>query len=350
MPEAVSRTEVAEPARLTLSRRVGRARWVWIALGLCLMALLAATATMDDDEYVLELGPYTLPAHGGHGTVAQTPLGTTLERDGWVRGLTYEVVDEEGNEIPARLLHHVNLIAPERRELFSPIMLRIGAAGAETRPYSLPFFLGYRIRRGDSLLVTAMLHNQTDRDYQGVKLRLRLDFTDANSLVRPWSVQPMYVDVTPPSGAHSYDLPPGRSTMSWEGRPAIPVRLLAAGGHLHRYATALRFEDRTTGELIWEARPELGEDGVVESMPIKYFLPLGVALFPDHEYRLTAEYENPTGEVLPNGGMGALGGIVMPSSGSAWPAAARSDSVYQHDVWMTTGPGAPHRRQGGHHH
>jgi hypothetical protein len=53
--------------------------------------------------------------------------------------------------------------------------------------------------------------------------------------------------------------------------------------------------------------------------------------------------------MIPNGGMGTLGGIVMPDSDSRWPAAARQDSVYQHDVWMTTGPGAPHRR-GGHHH
>ena len=62
-------------------------------------------------------------------------------------------------------------------------------------------------------------------------------------------------DFTPPSGAHSFDLPPGRSSSSWEGAPAVPARLLAAGGHLHKYGTALRFEDVTTGEVIWEARP-----------------------------------------------------------------------------------------------
>jgi hypothetical protein len=351
MPEVVFSKENAEAAPRSMSRRSGRARWGWLALGTCLMATLVAAARMHTGEYLLELGPYTLPAHSGHGAGGMTtPLATTLDRDGWVRGLSYELVDEQGEQLPAGILHHVNLIAPERRELFSPIMLRIGAAGGETKPYSLPFFLGYRVRRGDSLLVTAMLHNPTARPYRGVRLRLRLDFTPGNSLVRPWSIQPMYLDVTPPSDAHSFDLPPGRSSMSWEGQPAIPARLLAAGGHLHQYATALRFEDLTLGELIWEARPELGADGGVEGMPTRYFLPAGVLLRPDHRYRLTAEYDNPTGKVLPNGGMGALGGIVMPTSGSSWPAAVRDDSVYQHDVWMTTGPGAPHRRAGGHHH
>ena len=35
-----------------------------------------------------------------------------------------------GKPLPHALIHHVNLIAPEKRELFSPIMLRIGAQGS----------------------------------------------------------------------------------------------------------------------------------------------------------------------------------------------------------------------------
>ena len=77
-------------------------------------------------------------------------------------------------------------------------------------------------------------------------------------------------------------------------------------------------------------------------MPLKYFLPRGVVLDPDHLYRLTAEYDNPTGRVLVGGGMGALGGIVLPASGSEWPGVVRSDSVYQHDVFVTTGLGSSH--------
>ena len=312
-----------------------------------IVALAAAAARMQTRQYQLEFGPFTLAA--GHGAVAPMPLALKLPVDGWLRGLSYELVDENGEPLPGGMLHHLNLIAPERRELFSPIMLRIGAAGPETKPYRLPFFLGYRIRPGDSLLVTTMLHNPTPREYRGVRLHVRLDYTGANSMIHPWSINPVYVDVTPPSGAHSFDLPPGRSSSSWEGAPAIPARLLAAGGHLHKYGTALKFEDVTTGEVIWEARPDRDKDGGVEGMPVRYFLPGGVELLPDHRYRLTAEYENPTGKMIPNGGMGTLGGIVLPTSDRSWPAAARHDTVYQNDVWMTTGPGSPHRR-GGHHH
>jgi len=347
MSAAVSGKEMAQGLSPSTLRHSGLARWRWLVLGAGLIVALTAAARMQTRQYLIEFGPFTLAAQ--HGAVAPLPRALTLPVDGWVRGLSYELVDEDGEPLPSGFLHHLNLIAPERRELFSPIMLRIGAAGPETKPYGLPFFLGYRVRPGDSLLVTTMLHNPTSREYRGVRLKVRLDYTPANGLMRPWSINPVYLDVTPPSGAHSFDLPPGRSSSSWEGAPAIAARLLAAGGHLHKYGTALRFEDLTTGDVIWDARPERDADGGVEGMPIRYFLPGGVQLHPDHRYRLTAEYENPTGKVIPNGGMGTLGGIVMPDSDSRWPAAARQDSVYQHDVYMTTGPGSPHRR-GGHHH
>jgi hypothetical protein len=270
-------------------------------------------------------------------------LKLRLPVDGWLRGLAFEVVDAHGRRLPDSLLHHLNLIAPERRELFSPIRLRLGAAGPETRPWAMPFFLGYRLHPGDSLLVKAMLHNPTPTAYEGVRVRVRLPITPANGGIRALSIQPLYLDVMPPAGIHSFDLPPGRSSMSWEGRPAIPVRLLGAGAHLHRYGTALRLEDVTTGELLWEARPQLGPDGAVVGMPLHYFLPFGVALVPDHVYRLTALYDNPTGKVIPDGGMGTLGGVVLPSAGGAWPTVLRSDSTYQLDVRVIADSGMHHR-------
>ena len=292
-------------------------------------------------EYVIDIGPVSMPAHGGHGDVEQpSPLALELPVDGWLRGLSFDLVDEKGQQLPRRMLHHLNLIVPDRRELFSQIMLRIGAAGPETKPYVLPWFLGYRVRPGDSLLVTAMLHNPTAQEHQGVRLLVRLQMSPPARWLRPLAIRPVYLDVMPPAGVHAYDLPPGRSVKSWEGRPAVASRLLAAGGHLHQYGTSLRLEDVTSGKVIWEMRPKLDAGGEVVGMPTRYFLPFGVPLSPDHRYRLSAEYDNPTGKVLPGGGMGALGGIVLPPSGNEWPGVARSDSVYQHDVWVTTGLGS----------
>ena len=323
--------------------RIRRRGGLLLALAACVVGVVAMVGSVPSSEYVIDIGPVSMPANGGHGDIAQpSPLALELPVDGWLRGLSFELVDENGKQLPRRMLHHLNLIVPDRRELFSQIMLRIGAAGPETRPYALPWLLGYRVRPGDSLLVTAMLHNPTPKEHQGVRLRVRLELGPATPSLRPLAIKPVYLDVMPPAGGHAFDLPPGRSVKSWEGRPAVAARLLAAGGHLHQYGTALRLEDVSTGKVIWEMRPKLGDGGEVVGMPTRYFLPFGVRLSPDHRYRLTAEYENPTGKVLPGGGMGALGGIVLPASGSEWPSVVRSDSVYRHDVWVTTGPGSSH--------
>ena len=265
-------------------------------------------------------------------------------------GLAFELVDEKGQQLPRQMLHHLNLIVPDQRELFSQIMLRIGAAGPETRPYALPWFLGYRVRPGDSLLVTAMLHNPTPKEHQGVRLRVRLEMSPPAPWLRPLA-DPAGVSGRDAAGGRARLRPATRPVGQELGRTARGPRPAARGRQPPAPVRngAPRLEDVSTGKVIWEARPKLDDEGEVVGMPTRYFLPFGVPLSPDHRYRLTAEYDNPTGKVLPGGGMGALGGIVLPASGSEWPGVARSDSVYRHDVWVTTGPGSSHHGGASHH-
>lgn len=333
------------PARRLTRRRVG----TWLAVGACVMGALAWAGGVPSREYTVQIGPRSLPANAGHGDVQQpTPMAVAMPIDGWVRGMSVDLVDGQGREVPRQVLHHLNVIMPERRELFSQIMLRIGAAGPETKPYQLPFFLGYRIHPGDSVLFTAMLHNPTPSALEGVRIRVKLDYTPAAIVLPLLGIHPVYLDVTPPAGFHSFDLPPGRSSASWEGRPAIPARLLAASGHLHQYGTSLQLIDVTANEVLWDARPALDSAKDVEGMPIKYFLPLGLKLNPDHVYRLTASYDNPTGQVIPGGGMGALGGIVLPGMGEIWPSPAHDDPEYRKDVRLTVGAESHHHPGHGH--
>jgi hypothetical protein len=264
------------------------------------------------------------------------PVAVALPVDGWLRSVGVDVVDGQGRILPKRLLHHANVIAPEHRELFSPIMLRIGAAGPETAPIELPRVLGYRVHRGDSLLVAAMLDNPSPQPRSDVWVRVRLGYVTASTWLPPISIHPFYVDVMPPAGSHAYDLPPGHSEKSWEGRPAIAGRMLAVGGHLHQYGVALRFRDVTEGRDLWVAQPARDSAGAVLAVPTTNFLWRGgVTLYPDHEYRLTAVYENPTGHVIPDGAMGTLGGVFLPARGTRWPGVARSNPSYRLDVQVT---------------
>ncbi len=291
----------------------------------------------DHDDLVLDLGPIDLAAHAMHDAIRQPPpLAVRVPAAGWMHGFSVDIVDSSGAAVPQRVLHHLNVIVPEQRELFSQIMLRVAAAGSETAPVSLPPFIGYHMRGGDSLLVSTMLHNPTDRAYLGTHVRVRFKFSDASGFVHPLGIFPFYLDVMPPAGSHSFDLPPGRSERSWEGRPAIAGRILVVGGHLHKYGVSLRLEDRTAGRVLWEVKPDTDSTGEIASIPTKSFLwSLGLSIRPDHVYRLVAAYDNPTAAPIPDGGMGALGGVIWPSGSAPWPSVDRGNAEYQEDVRVT---------------
>ena len=299
------------------------------------------TAAMHPGELVLDIGPMDIPAksemaEGHHAMPEAPPLWVLVPASGWLHGYRVELVDRNGRAVPQGALHHVNVIATQRRELFSGIMLRVAAAGPETGTVSLPGLLGYEAHQGDTLLVRTMFR-ETDRAYEGVRVRVHFPFTPANALIGSFTISPFYLDVTPPAGGHAFDIPVGRSETWWEGSPAIPGRIIGFSGHVHRYATLFRFEDRTAHNVIWETRPDTTPDGEPKQIPIKRFLlTLGYGVRPDHVYRLTVVYDNPTGHPIVDGGMGALGGVFKPSR--AWPAIDPADKDYKLDVWAMWRP------------
>jgi hypothetical protein len=315
-----------------------------VGLGLVVMGMAGAASAQEATlrlsidsarhDLVLDVAPVTIP----RGAMTETPAQTVaLPVDGWLQGYDVDLVDADGHPLSHALIHHVNLIAPERRELFSPIMLRIGAVGAETPAVELPRLFGFRVHTGDTLLVTAMLQNPTAHDVTGAHVIVRMAFARAGGWLHPMSIFPMYMDVMPPAGPKSYDLPPGHSEQSWSARPAVAGRILGIGAHVHRYATALRFEDVTAHHVIWSARPIMDRSGEPVDMPLRtYWWRLGLPLDPTHEYRLTAVYDNPTGRMIPMGAMGALGGVYLPDNAAAWPRVDRGSPDYVLDLHFTT--------------
>ena len=296
----------------------------------------------DRNEFVILHGPVDLPAsdagmheaHTAHDAVFPDVSEVIVPFDASVFAFYVDLVDRNGEPLPSDLLHHVNLVDPDRRELFAPISLRMSAAGKETGYKSVPpRLMGMPLERGQRLVIHTMLHNSTGEDIQDAVLRYHLRLIPEDHSGPMLSVYPFWVDVQLPAGDKTFDLPPGRSSKSYEARPAIPGRILALSGHAHQFAQRLVFEDVTTGDVVWETVPELGEDGDVENVPIGHeYLHLGTPLDPDHVYRLTVEYDNPTGATLPDGGMGSIGGVFLPDGGAEWPAVDPTEELYQLDL------------------
>ncbi len=283
----------------------------------------------ENEELIFMVGPLDLPARAGHHAIAQPPLSTgVVPIDAYLYGFDVQMVDAQGEPMTNAVLHHVNLIDPDHRELFSPVARRLFAAGSETQPASMPKVLGVPLERGQRLMVSAMFHNPTETSYPGARLKVTLKYR-REGWIFPLTVYPVYIDVMGHVGEKDFDLPPGRSERYWEGSPAVAGRLLAASGHMHDHATSLSFEDVTEGKVLWQTGPELNEAGRVVGVPLgKFWWKGGIALRPDHTYRLTVVYDNPTGGLLKGGGMGVLGGVFKPARGAEWPSLDPKDPDY----------------------
>ena len=292
----------------------------------------------DPSTRTIELlvGPVQLRA----GETVRVPVQLAkLEQTGWLHGFVWDVVDSNQRALPSDLLHHVNLLDPDRRELFSPIALRVMAAGRETDKQRLPGPLGLRVSTDTRLAVVVMFANERKVDYNDVFLRLKLDYSE-EGLINPVSVFPFYLDAAGAVGDKSFDVPPGESEQSWEANPAIDARILGLGGHIHPYAIALSLEDLTAGKVRWSGRLEQGPNGL--HVPSDYVWKQGgIALKRGHRYRIVVRYDNPTGQTLE--GMGVIAGVAM-AKAADWPRVEPADPDYATDLANTLS--APERSKG----
>ena len=311
-----------------------------------LRAQTTSTRITDDPEkrhLTISIGPVDLPSmmmagehmeHAEHMMVRPPVETVTVPIDAYLYGFGFDVVDADGKPVPNQVVHHLNLIDPDHRELFLPISQRIGAVGGETGNQGVPgavkYFVGVPMKAGQRVVVSLMLHNPTPTDYHGVTVRYYWKYVKGGRLWPLFSLQPFQLDVAFPAGDKSFDLPPGKSSKSYEGKPAVPGRILAIGGHLHDLATSLRFEDATANKLIWEGKPFTDKDGTVNRLPVGYlYRKLGVKLDTSHAYRVTVFYDNPGTDTIPAGGMGVVAGVFLPSD--PWPTVDRTDPLYALD-------------------
>ncbi|MFV1987186.1 MAG: hypothetical protein ACC682_07880 [Gemmatimonadota bacterium] len=296
--------------------------------------LFQVTANPDEGSIVIRVGPVALDASAGH---VRLPIETVeIPVAGWLHGFDWNLEDGDGRPLPADLLHHVNLIDPDRRELFTPVARRIMAAGRETPGQQLPKMIGYPLESGTRLLVLVMLATP-EEDLDEVYLNVRLSYTDLDLAAgEPRTMYPFWVDVTGPVGAKDFPLPPGRTVVAWEGSPAIDATIMALGGHLHDYGEEIRLEDVTEGSVLWSKRPEATADGHLTTMGTDVLIGSGgIKLVTSHTYRIVVEYENPLSEAAPEAGMGAIGGIVLAESGIVFPPLDPDDEDYRADLKNT---------------
>ncbi|HSC33532.1 MAG TPA: hypothetical protein VLD17_17565 [Gemmatimonadaceae bacterium] len=287
---------------------------------------------------IVTAGPFRLPAMDARMDMSNmTPndvMPFAWPVDGYLRGFSVRMRDAAGNALPRDILHHLIGVNFDRRQLVYPAVERLFGWGAETDPVELPASMGVPMRLGEKLGMYAMFHNETGKDIDAAYLEITLLYTPAaghNVL----SVMPFYVDVNNHiGGVTTFDVPPGKSTHSYEFELPIGGKLVGIGGHLHDYGSTLELQDATNGKVLARLKARRDHDGHVEGVGrfIFGFNSDALALKAHHPYRVVAEYDNPTSETFKNGGMGHINGAFVPDDGAAWPKLDLNDPQVQRDI------------------
>lgn len=281
---------------------------------------------IDGHTIIVRVGPMNLPAHTSHMKMPQPPdLTWQIPIDGWLLAYSPKLVDASGNSVPGRVLHHTAFWNENRADFLCPNKEEhiFGAGGELTNWAEVPGY-GYRVRMGDKIRVETMVHNPTDTPYSNVYLEVSIPYQPAADGVKLKSVYPTWMDVKS-CGDSSYDLPAGISQKTGTVTVKYNGVLLGVGGHMHDYAKQLVLEDATRKETVATLDAKVDDAGELISMPTVLFLDRGGYKFAAGDVlKISAKYDNTTGNPLHDGAMGIVVGYFVPADDAAMASLRRT--------------------------
>jgi hypothetical protein len=291
----------------------------------------AATHTIT-----LREGPLTLPANTDHMKMPQPPdVFWTIPLDAFLRAYTPRLVDSNGNAVPGTILHHTAFWNTNRSDFLCPNKEEhIFGAGSELTDWmEIPGY-AYRVQKGDKIRIETMVHNPTTTAYNNVYLEVKIPYADPTAAEK--SVYPTWMDVQS-CGNSGYDLHAGKN----ENTGTVTVKyngiLLGVGGHMHDYAKQITLEDTTRKETVATLNANVDEKGQLLSMPVVTFFDRGGYKFAaGDQLRITATYDNTTGQPLPAGAMGIVVGYFLPADDNSMSALRRKPKSAAHQVAAAT--------------
>jgi len=283
-----------------------------VAKGVSLEAKVdAATHTIT-----LRVGPMTLPANTDHMKMPQPrDLVWNVPIEGWLLAYHPRLVDAGGNAVPGTVLHHTAFWNENRADFLCPNKEEhIFGAGSEMTDWAEIPGYGYHVKNGDKIRVETMMYNPTLTSYDKVYLEVAIPYQDASEVdsAPRKSVYPAWMDVGS-CGDSGYDLPAGKSEKTGKVTVKYEGVLIGVGGHMHDYGRQVVLEDTSRKETVATLDAKVDEKGQLLSMPTKLFLAEGGYKFGAGDVlKISAKYENPTGELLRDGAMGIAVGYFVP--------------------------------------
>jgi hypothetical protein len=321
------------------------------ALGDSLVAQVRVDSSRH--EIVILAGPWHRPSMGDmagmqmmHHVAVATPFSWPV--DGWIRSLRFRARTRDGHDVPRSALHHLAVVNLGRRDLFYPIPERMFEMGGETADIVLPGSTAIPVVAGTSMALTIAWGNAGHDALPDVTVELTMEWLPTTTTPTPRSVFPVTMQVTTLAGATSFDLPPGEHGWGTIYALSVTGHVLAAGGHLHDFGTAILLRDLSApaSALVLSLASQHDKAGRVTGM--ERMMPgeagPGIPLRAGDWYQLEGHYANPTGTTIAGGGMAFLVLLFAPDRPDDWPPAdlhAASWQRFLDQIGLTRSPDDP---------
>src|SRR5260370_12642273 len=282
-----------------------------VAKGVTLDARVDAAA----HTVTLRVGPMNLPAHTSHMKMPQPPdLVWEVPMEGWLLAYHPKLVDASGDGVPGTVLHHVEFWNENRADFLCPNKEEhIFGAGSEMTDWAEIPGYGYRVIKGDKIRIETMMYNPTATSYEKTHLEVVIPFqetSDAAAAHRK-NVYPAWMDVKS-CGDSSYDLPAGKSEKTGTVTVMYDGVLLGVGGHMHDYGKQIVLQDASRRQTVATLDAKSDAQGHLEAVPVRLFVQEGGYKFASGDVlKISAAYDNPTGQLLRDGAMGIAVGYFV---------------------------------------
>jgi hypothetical protein len=275
-------------------------------------AFYPSAASAAGQTIVLRSAAITVP---GYGVNQATMFVPSPQVDGYLTGMSADVVDESGASVPISsvMLHHVvfvkagaqdatcsHFVDYDGRPLTASVQ-RFYAEGEERSTLALPEGYGYPNRASDRWGLAYMLMNHKPAA-RTVYVQYTVRYTTGETLA---PVRPYWLDVRNCRADSIFDVPGGGALFSTYSRSVdftMPEsgKIVAAGGHLHGGGMRIELADRSCGtrrlftsEPTWGlpvVKPIIHEPGPKHMTT--FSTANGIPVAAGDKLRMTATYEN----------------------------------------------------------
>ena len=257
----------------------------------------ALAAQAGSEKLIFHVGPVDIPAHTEVEQFLEHPLKLDfqLSRPAWVVGFAPKVVDSTGQELPATLLHHAELINHHESDPLCPSRdgNAFAIASSILTKVELPQGYGYPLLPSDPIEAKVVFQNPSDRAYINVFFEIALNTKPMNEFVALKDVQAVLLNFEPCSDK-PLEIQPGEfSEKTVTHTLEKGGSLVLAHGVLQDYGVALQLKKDDALVPFWRTEARLDEaHRIIDLNDNPFTDPAGVPLADGGKITLGATYNN----------------------------------------------------------